>query len=410
MILKWNWLAKEGGDNLNGALHGVKVLDLSRYIAGPYCGLLLADMGAEVIKVEKVGGEDGRSFPPLVKDDSLYSAALNRNKRAITLNFRHPRAHEVLDRLMKWADIVIENFRPGTMEKMGYGPDRLQEINPRLIMVRSSGFGQTGPKSHRPGFDQIGQAMGGIMSMTGTEETPPLMAGVPIVDYTSGLHAAVGALSALHHRNLTGKGQVVDVSLLESAVSMLVAQIPGYFLNEKLPERRGNCDRYSAPSNAYQAKDGWIFVVAASNDSLWSNLCKLMNRVDLLEAPHFKTTASRLENGTEIDRIVQEWISNYKVDELDAMFDRAGIPSGPIRNIPQILEDDHLRARGQIVEIEHPTAGKIPISGVTIKLSETPGAIRYGPPLVGQHTEEIYMDELGFSKQELSALQQEGVC
>lgn len=391
-----------------GPLDGIKVVDLSRFISGPYCGLLLADMGAEVVKVEKKGGEDTRHAPPFVKEDSLYAASLNRNKRAITLDFRHELAGEVLTRLFKWADIIIENFRPGTLEKMGFSPEVIHEINPRAIITRCSGFGQSGPYSSRPGFDAIGQAMSGLMSMTGREEDPPLLSGTFVVDYATGLHAAVGTLSALYRRNETGKGQVVDVSLYESAVSMLVAAIPTYYLTGQLPQRVGNGDRYAAPVNAYKAKDGWIYL-SAPNNGLWKKLCELMKREDLLTQPHLKTEADRVKHKKELDEIVQKWVSPFTMEEVLNLLIQKGIPCAPVQNIDDLLQDSHLKDREQIVYLEHPTAGKMPLSGVTIKLSDTPGKIRYNPPLVGQNNEEIYQNELGYSKYEFNQLKAKGV-
>jgi len=393
---------------MTSPIEGVKVVDLSRFIAGPFCGLLLADMGAEVIKVEKPGGEDSRHLPPFVEGDSLYTAALNRNKRAITLNYRHPRAKEVLTRLFKWADIVVENFRPGTMEEMGFGPEQIKQINPRVILVRSSGFGQSGPMRHRPGFDAIAQAMSGLMSMTGRESDPPLLAGTFVADYATGIYAALGAVAALHYRQMTGEGQVVDVSLFESAVSMLVSAIPAYFLTGALPPRSGNRDRFAAPCNAYRARDGWIYL-ACSNNGLWARLCGLMGRTDLLEAPHLQTPAMRLQHVDELDTIVGDWVANDTVDELVKILDEAGLPCAPVWTIDRLISDPHLRERGQIVDVEHPTAGTIPLSGVTIKFSRTPGAIRYGPPLVGQHNAEVYMHELGYEEGEWNQLKEEGV-
>ncbi|OUM87687.1 MAG: hypothetical protein BAA01_09815 [Bacillus thermozeamaize] len=394
---------------MTGALHGIKVVELARFIAGPYCGLLLADMGAEVIKVERPGGEDSRKFAPFHNGESLYAAALNRNKRSITLNYRHPMARNVLTRLFQWADIIIENFRPGTMESMGFGFDKIQEINPKAILVRCSGFGQTGPLNHRPGFDAIGQAMGGVMWMTGRAEDPPLMAGVFVADYATGMHAAVGALAALHNREKTGRGQVVDVSLLESVVSMLVSAIPDNALHGNEPPRMGNRDRYAAPSNAYRTKDGWVFI-AASNDGLWERLCGVMGRPDLLERDEFKTVSLRYANVEEVDRIVGEWAAGLTEEHVLRLLDEAGIPCAPIRNIRQILNDPHLWERGQITETTLPDGTKIPVSGVTIKLSETPGSLRYPVPAAGQHNEEVYRHILGFSEAEWLELKGKGVC
>lgn len=393
---------------MSGPLEGIKVVDLSRLIAGPYCGMLLADMGAEVIKVEKPTGEDTRHVPPLVEQDSLYTVSLNRNKRAITLDFRHPRAKEVLTKLFKWADIIIENFRPGTLEKMGFEPKYIHEINSRAIIVRCSGFGQTGPLKHRPGFDPIAQAMSGIMSLTGRAEDPPLMCGTSVIDYMTGVHAAAGALSALHVRNKTNKGQVIDVSLYETAASLLVSAIPNYHVNETVPERTGNQDRYSAPANTYKAKDGWVYI-NAFNDGLWATLCKAMGQEELVQDERFHNVSTRVENVNKIDEMIQDWVSQYTRNEAVEILDKHGVPCGPVQNVDDLLKDEHLREREQIIDVDHPTIGEIPVSGVTVKLSETPGKIRYNPPLVGQHNEEVYMNELEFDKVYYETLKSEGV-
>jgi len=394
---------------LSGAIDGIKVVDLSRFIAGPYCGLLLADMGADVVKVEKPGGEDARNLPPFAKGESLYLAALNRNKRGVTLDYRHPCAIEVLTRLIRWADILIENFRPGTMEKMGFGPEKALEMNPGLIFVRCSGFGQTGPLKHRPGFDAIAQAMSGLMSLTGRQNDPPLLAGTFCIDYAAGAHAAVGALAALHSRNRTGKGQVVDVSLFETAVSMLVGAIPDYQLNGAVPKRWGNRDRCAAPCNAYSARDAWVYL-ACSSPGLWQRLCRIMGRQDLFEDPRFNSDKLRFQNVEELDEIVQSWVSGYKADELVAMMDKQGIPCAKVCGIPDIVNDPHLLERQQIVEVDHPTVGRMKLSGATVKFSETPGAVRLGPPLLGQHNQQVYQQELGYSEAEWQRMQDQGVC
>ena len=396
---------------LSGPLEGIKVVDLSRYISGPYCGMLLADMGAEVIKVEKSTGEDTRSIPPFFNDvdgDSYYAASLNRNKRAITLNFREKKAKNVLTKLFEWADVIIENFRPGTLEKMGFSPKSIHEINPKAIIARCSAFGQTGPYNHRPGFDAIAQAMGGIMSMTGREEDPPLLAGTYIVDYVTGMHTTVGILSALHHRGQTGKGQVVDASLYESAVSMLVAMIPIYDQTRTIPKRVGNGDRYAAPADAFKTKNGWVYLLA-SNQSLWERLCKLMDRGDLLNKDYLQSVSDRIKNKNEVNSIVQEWVSAFERDELIHLLDKQGIPCAPIQNVRDILQDEHLLQRKQIVKVDHPKAGAVAMSGVTIKLSDTPGQIKYGIPLIGQHNDEVYLNELGFELEEYVELKSLGV-
>lgn len=390
------------------ALNGIKVLDLSRFISGPYCGMLLADMGAEVVKVEKKGGEDTRHVPPFYDNESLYTASLNRNKKAITLDYRHAKAKEILSDLISWADIIIENFRPGTMEKMGFGPEKIKEINKQAILVRCSGFGQTGPLKQRPGFDAIAQAMGGLMSMTGHEGEPPLLSGTYIVDYATGLHAAVGALSALNYVNQIGKGQVVDISLYESAVSMLVAALPTYDVNKSLPERVGSGDRYAAPVNAFQTKDGWIYL-SAPNQGIWKKLCVLMDRKDLLEDPNLQVESQRVEKTEEVNQYVEEWVKKYKKNEIVKLLDQEGIPCAPVQNLDEIIRDEHLWERDQLIKVKQPNGKEATMSGVTIKLSETPGEVKLDAPSVGQHNEDFYVKELGMKKDEFLQLKEENL-
>lgn len=390
------------------ALDGLKVLDLSRFISGPYCGMLLADMGADVVKVEKKGGEDTRHVPPFYENESLYTASLNRNKRAITLDYRNPKAKNILTELIAWADIIIENFRPGTMEKMGFGPDEIKKINKRTILVRCSGFGQTGPLKHRPGFDAIAQAMGGLMSITGDEDGPPLLSGTYIVDYATGLHAAVGALSALNYVNQTGEGQVVDISLYESAVSMLVAALPTSDLFNSLPKRVGNGDRYAAPVNAFQTKDGWIYL-SAPNQGLWKRLCILMDRKDLLEDPNLQIESQRVERMDEVNEYVREWVKNFEKNQIVELLDQEGIPCAPVQNVNEIIKDKHLWERQQLIKVKQPNGKEATMSGITVKLSQTPGEVKLSVPSVGQHNEEFYLKELGMTKKEFSSLQNEDV-
>ena len=247
------------------------------------------------------------------------------------------------------------------------------------------------------------------MSMTGVGDAPPLLSGTFCVDYSTGMHAAVGALAGLHRRHVSGKGQVIDVSLFETAISMLVGAIPDYQLNGNVPKRLGNRDRYAAPCNTYASRDGWVYV-ACSNGGLWQRLCRVMQRKDLVEDPRFVSESLRVQNVDELDVIIQAWVVKYQADELVAMMDKEGIPCAKVRGIPDIVNDPHLTERQQIVEVDHPTAGRMKLSGVTVKFSETPGSLRYGPPLVGQHNQEVYRQELGYSEAEWKHLQEQGVC
>ncbi|MFP6558903.1 CaiB/BaiF CoA transferase family protein [Paraburkholderia sp. B3] len=373
-----------------GALEGIKVLDLSRYIAGPMCAMQLADMGADVIKVERTGkGEDTRQNLPQINGESLYFMTFNRNKRSVALDFRNPKDQETLRQLASKADVLIENFRPGTMEKMGCGWDTLQALNPRLVMVRISGFGQTGPLARRACFDAIAQAMSGLMSMTGQSDGPPTLAGTFMVDYTSALYATIGTLSALHSRQTSGKGQLVEATLLESAASLLLTAIPQQKQLDNTMSRCGNLDRYTAPVNSYQTSDGrWVYL-AAGTDALFPRLVSAMKQPGLLDDERFATAHARLANGLAIDAVVAEWVKGRTADAVVEAMDAAAVPCAKVATIDEVVQNPQLQARGQIVDIDHPVAGRYTTHGVTVKLSDTPGSVRRPPPTVGQHNEEV---------------------
>ncbi|WP_158782372.1 CaiB/BaiF CoA-transferase family protein [Pantoea sp. BAV 3049] len=381
---------------MSGALEGLKVLDLSRFIAGPLCAMQLADMGADVVKVERKGkGEDTRQNKPQLNGESLYFLSFNRNKRSLALDFRDPDDQVQLRELIAHADVLIENFRPGTMEKMGCGWETLKQLNPRLIMVRISGFGQAGPLAQRPCFDAIAQAMSGLMSISGQPDGPPTMAGTFMVDYASALYATIGTLAALNARHLTGRGQLVEASLLESAVSMLISAIPEQAQLGSTMTRMGNLDRYSAPVNSYQTREGcWVYL-SAGTDALFSRLVKAIERTDLLEDIRFNTYHARLENGPAIDAEIAAWAKTQSAAEMVTLMDVAGVPCSKVASIDEVLENPQLKARHQLVDIEHATAGTYTTHGVTVSLSETPGEIRRPPPLLGEHTDEILAEWCG---------------
>ncbi|OON41872.1 hypothetical protein BTJ39_01565 [Izhakiella australiensis] len=381
---------------MSGSLEGLKVLDLSRFIAGPMCAMQLADMGADVVKVERKGkGEDTRQNKPQLNDQSLYFMSFNRNKRSLELDFRSEEGQAQLRELISKADVLIENFRPGTMEKMGCSWETLHQLNPRLIMVRISGFGQDGPLAQRPCFDAIAQAMSGIMSITGQQDGPPTMAGTFMVDYASALYATIGTLGALNVRHATGRGQLVEASLLESAISMLISAIPEQAQLGRTMDRVGNLDRYSAPVNCYQAADGrWVYL-SAGTDALFQRLIGAMARQDLLEDARFNNYHARLSNNAAIDAVVAEWVAQRDADEVVNLMDKAGVPCSAVANIADVLENPQLKARNQLVDIEHPTAGTYTTHGITVRLSDTPGAIRRAPPVLGAHTEEVLAEWCG---------------
>jgi crotonobetainyl-CoA:carnitine CoA-transferase CaiB-like acyl-CoA transferase len=388
-----------------GSLEGLKVLDLSRFIAGPLCGMLLGDMGADVIKVERPGkGEDARVIAPKLGGESLYVMMYNRNKRSLSLDFRNPEAQDLLRRLAAKADVLIENFRPGTMEQMGCGWDVLSEVNPRLVMVRISGFGQDGPLAQRPCFDVIAQAMSGLMEITGQPDGPPTMAGTFVIDYLTALYGAIGTLTAINARHATGRGQLVEATLLESALSTLMTAIPEQILLGESMSRVGNRDRYTAPVNSFRAADGGWVHIAAGTDPLFARLVAAIERPDLLDNPLFNTADARVKHAGAIEAELALWVSHHTAEEVVAKMDEATIPCAKVATMAEVVQNPQARHRNQIVEIDHPVAGRFPTHGVTVRLSETPGAIRRPAPLMGEHTREVLAEWLDLNAAEYDDL------
>jgi len=388
-----------------GSLEGLKVLDLSRFIAGPLCGMLLGDMGADVIKVERPGkGEDARVIAPKLGGESLYVMMYNRNKRSLSLDFRNPEAQDLLRRLAAKADVLIENFRPGTMEQMGCGWDVLSEVNPRLVMVRISGFGQDGPHAQRPNFDVIAQAMSGLMEITGDPDGPPMPCGSFIVDHVAGVYATVGALGALQARERAGRGQVVDAALLDSAVTLLLTAIPEKILLGVETTRNGARDRYSAPANNYLCKDGRYVHLNAGNDMMFPRFCKVAGLDHLLQDERFSAHAARMQNVQVIEAIVGGWAAQHDADDVVELLAKADVPCGKVTTIGEMVENPQLRHREQIVAIDHPTIGKLPMHGVTLRFSDTASAIRVPPPSIGQHTDEVLAEWLDLPAERIDAL------
>lgn len=395
---------------MTAPLQGIKVLDLTRFIAGPHCGMILGDMGADVIKIEKRGaGDDSRHFPPFHGGESLYGMALNRNKRSMTLNFRDPRAQDILKQMVAQADILLENFRPGTMEQMGCGWDALKAINPRLIMTRLSGFGQDGPYSQRPGFDGIAQAMSGLMGLTGSPDGTPYLAGTFYIDYMSAMYGVTATLGALNARHLTGGGQMIDVSLLDSAVSLLTTAIPSQMNKDVTLNRIGNRDRYSSPANVFKTKSGDYLLLLSGTNPLFRRLVELIGQPELLQDPRFSAVDRRLENAEAIEAIVQAWIGARTTEEALLGIQAAGVPCTKVATIDEVVNNPQLLHRRQIVQIDHPVAGKVNTAGVTMQLSETPLTIRRPPPTLGQHTAEVLAEWLGAPEAKIQELMDEDV-
>ncbi len=390
-----------------GALDGIRVIDLSRFIAGPFCAQMLGDMGAEVIKIERSEGEDARHHAPFYKGESVYTMIYNRNKRGVTLNTRHPQARALLERLIAQAEVLVENFRPGTLERMGLGYDRLHELNPGLVITSISGFGQTGPFAERALFDAIAQAMSGLMSLTGGEDDPTLT-GAYIADYLAGLHGVIGTLLALRHRERTGEGQVVDVASLDALFSCLGTPPSAHVMLGETPRRNGSRDALTGPANVFRATDGHLYVHAGTNP-LFPRICEVIGKPELARDERFKDVPSRMANIEAIEAEVAAWIGSRTVQEAGEALTRAGIPWGPVSTIPDVVASEQIHAREMLVDVEHPRLGTLTLPGIPIKLSATPGSVRKAPPLVGEDTDEVYRELLGLEGQELERLREEGV-
>ncbi|SEQ26425.1 CoA:oxalate CoA-transferase [Faunimonas pinastri] len=393
-----------------GPLAGLKVLDLSRFIAGPQCGMILADLGADVVKVERPKrGDDVRAIHPQIEGESIYFMVYNRNKRGMTLDFRNLKAQDLLRDLVKEADILIENFRPGTMERMGCGWDELHAINPRLIMARVSGFGQNNSMAQEPCFDGIAQARSGLMEITGTPDGPPTMSGSFIVDYSTSFYASIGILAALQHRHGTGEGQLVDVSLMGSALSLLMTAIPEAKLLGNSISRIGNRDRYSAPAQTFRAKDGrWVHLIAG-NAALFPRFAAMIGRPELLEDPRFCDHASRMKNQADVEKLVSDWMATMDSDEAVETLRKADVPAAKIATIEEVVNDPYVNEAGHIVDVPHETVGTFPMQGLPIRLSESPGSIRRGAPVLGGDTAEVLKDWLGRDAEAVDALRADGV-
>ena len=391
-----------------GALSDIKVLDLTRVLAGPYATMLLADLGAEIIKIEQPEkGDDSRAFGPYKNGESAYFMSINRNKESITLNLKAPEGKEILKELVKQVDILVENFRPGTMEKLGLGYDVLKEINPRLIYASSTGYGQTGPYSQRPAYDAVVQAMGGIMSITGQPDGVPTRVGTSIGDITAGLFCAAGILAALHERERSGVGQMVDVAMLDCQVAILENAISRFEFTGEIPHPIGNRHPSIVPFEPFDTLTTPI-MLAAGNDRLWVTLCGLME-LDLADDPRFKTNPLRNENYAALRPILAERFMTKTAEEWQQMFDDAGIPCGPINTVDKVVTNEQVVAREMILEVVHPTAGATRIPGIPIKLSRTPGEIRLPAPVLGAETEKILTRCLNLTPEQIAALREKQV-
>jgi crotonobetainyl-CoA:carnitine CoA-transferase CaiB-like acyl-CoA transferase len=392
-------------------LDGIRIIDLSRIVAGPLATQIFGDYGAEVIKIEQPGvGDDSRQWsPPVAPDGSAtYFFAINRNKKSVTLNLKHPRGKALLLRLVRLGDVLVENFKPGTMEDLGLGWETLRRENPRLVYCAISGFGASGPKREWAGYDAIMQGVTGLMSITGEAAGPPVKVGVALIDEITALYAHGAILAALLHRERTGRGQKVECSLLESGVAALMNAATAWLLAGEVQGRYGSAHASVVPYQAFKARDDYL-MVGAGNERLWKTFCEVIGAPEWADDPRFDSNARRVENREALVRMIEERLQARTRDEWVEAFGSAGLPTGPINDVADVFRDPQVLHRGMVRETEHPTAGRVRLVGIPVKFSDTPGAISAPPPLLGQHTEEVLRGLLGLGAEEIAALRKDGV-
>jgi formyl-CoA transferase len=393
-----------------GPLDGIRVLDLTRVLAGPYCTMFLGDLGAEVVKVEQPGvGDDTRGWgPPFAGGESAYFLCINRNKKSLTLDLKSKQGIALVRRLAESADVLIENFRPGTMERLGLDEKELRVANPRLIYASLSGFGADGPMSDWPGYDLIVQAWGGLMSITGTPDGEPVKVGVAIIDLVAGLMLGKAVVAALFAREKLGIGQKIDTSLLEAEVASLINVGSNYLVEGKVPGRWGNAHASIVPYQSFKTADGYM-VIGVASEGIWQRFCQAIGKAELANDPRFAKNAIRVENRTVLIGILSEIFLSRNTNAWMSLLNGAGIPCAPVQTIDQVFNAPQVRHREMLAEVEHPTAGTVRMAGIPVKLSTTPASIRLPPPLLGQHTEEILKSWLGMGSEEISELKRRHV-
>jgi len=390
---------------LTKALEGIHVLDLTRALAGPFCTLMLGDNGADVIKIEIPGsGDDTRKWgPPFIGDESAYFLSINRNKRSLTLNLQDPKAQEVFMKLAKDTDVVVENFTPGVMERFGLGYEAVKAVNPNVIYCSISGFGQDGPYKSRPAYDQIMQGVGGLMSITGEPDGEPQKIGIAVTDIGAGMWSAFAITTALHHREKTGEGQYIDISMLDAQVAWLTYQAAYFFANDEPPKRMGAAHPTLVPYQAFMCNDGKYINVAVGSERIWERFCQGMKREDLKDHPDYAVNSVRVAHRGAIVSMLQEIFLTRPVAEWVADLQAVNVPCGPINDLADVFADPQVLARDMYQEMPHPTLGTIKQTGLPIKFSRTPGGLDRHPPLLGEHNQEI-LSSLGYSDADVQSL------
>ena len=388
-------------------LQGIRVLDLSRVLAGPYCTMVLGDLGAEVIKVEPPEGDETRGWgPPFAGGESAYYLCVNRNKRDIVINLKTDEGKNILRELAMQSDVLVENFRPGTLEKFGLDFKTLHALNPKLIYCSITGFGQTGSMKDKPGYDFMIQASGGLMSITGEPEGEPMKTGVAVVDLFAGQNAIIAILAALQARTLTGEGQHLDIALFDSQLGWLANVASNYLISGKLPKRHGNAHPNIVPYQSFQASDGW-FAIAVGNEKQFEALCRVIGKLELVSDVRFSTNSARVEHRDELIEILRPIFETKTVDGWLALMEDK-IPCGPINNFEQVFSMPQVKEREMVIHMKHPTIGVLPLVGSPLKMSETPVEYRRPPPLMGEHTVSILQELLGYSNDQIGKLRLSG--
>jgi len=393
---------------MSGALDGIKVVDLSRHLAGPFAAMTLGDLGADVVKIEAPGrGDDTRGYPPFWNGMSCYFMSANRNKRSLTVNLQLPEGQEIVRRLVAESDVLIENFRPGATERWGLGYQDLRLINPRLIYCAISAVGRDGPDRDRAGVDLLMQAYGGLMSITGEAGRPPVRVGTSVVDLTAGANAVQAILAALYVRERTGRGQLVESSLLEGQVSWLTYHAVSYFATEQVPERIGSAHASVAPYGAFPTRKGFL-VVAVASDALWRRFCRALGNSDLVDDPRFATNALRCANRDALDELLIPILASDDSDAWATKMDAAGVPCSPVNTIDTVLSLPQIAHRDMVVDVPRPEIPDLRLPGIAIKLEETPGSVRLPPPALGEQTEQVLM-QIGYSAEEIALFRSSGI-